>query len=427
MINLNKTIDQIPIPSLFSEKLKAYRKKGQVLFNESGLPGEKVEHWMKFDIAPLKARTYSEGEKSNKLCESDVVKELSRISQKVNIVNGFTDKQQIDDINRQVNFSIITVTPETEDDDIARLIGSAGDKNGKYFYNLNSALFADPLLLSVNPDKGEDPLYLSHNMCNDGDSIISNTRIIVEVKENATLDLIESFSGKTVNNYLNNRVIEIILHKNSLVNHLILNEDSENAFLFNNVFVKQMDGSVYNSHTLNAGAAISRNEYDISLNEENCECTIASLFLGKGGQLHNSDVTIHHKAPHCTSKTITKALAGGRSRGVFRGFAIVDPDAQKTDAQQQFKTMLLNDTTQVNMEPHLEIWADDVKCSHGATVGQLDKNQLFYLQTRGYSPDEAKKMLMEAFAADIAGSIGIAKADEIIKKRVYSLMDDLYD
>jgi Fe-S cluster assembly protein SufD len=428
LINLTKDISEIPLPAYFNTELKEFREKGLNRYNEFGLPGKKIEHWMKFDITPLKSITYAEGIKNT---ESDIPfinPEFDNLCEKINIVNGFIEISDEETSRLNKNYSISMAASYSESERISQLVGSVGDSHGKYFYNLNCALFSDPILINVKKsEQKRSPLYISQILQNKSESIIANSRIIIEVEEGAEFELIQSFTGITTNPYLNNSVTEIILHKNAAMNHLILQEDSENAYTFNNLFVKQLEGSDYNSQTLIAGAAISRNEYDISLSEKNCKSSVTSLFLGKENQLHNSDVTIHHEAPDCKSETITKAIAGGTSQGVFRGFVLVKPVAQKTDAVQQFKTILLNDTSQVNMEPHLEIWADDVKCSHGATVGQLDQNQLFYLQQRGFSPTEARKVLMEAFAADVAESISIDKIDDIIKQRIYRLMDGLYE
>ncbi len=421
MINLNKEITATPLPPLFDDPLKDFRAAGLKRYSLSGLPGKKVEHWMKFDITPLKEISYTQAVKVEKPLNRNA-NSFDEICDRVEMLNGFIDTTTVGK-----GYSLSSVSTEKGREKIAGLIGTAGDERGNYFYNLNSSLFSDPLLISVGPEQSGKPLYLSERISGEDESLIANPRIIIEVQENSSLELIQSFSGSSGSPYLNNSVTEIILGKNAKLEHVILLEDSHKAFVFNNIFVKQSEGSVYNSQTLISGASISRNEYDITLGEENCETSLSSLFLGKENQLHNSDITIHHDAPHCTSRTTTKAIAGGNSQGVFRGFALVKKGAQKSDAVQQFKSLLLNDTCQVNMEPHLEIWADDVKCSHGATVGQLDPNQLFYLQQRGFSPEEAKKVLMEAFAADVAESIGIDLVSDIIKTRIYRLMDDLYE
>jgi len=428
LINLTKEISEVPLPAFFNTELKEFREKGLNRYNEFGLPGNKIEHWMKFDITPLKSRTYSVGNKYGDADIPPINPEFDDLCERINIVNGFLEISDEDRNRLYKSYSLSMAASYSESERISQLVGSVGDSHGKYFYNLNCALFSDPILINVKKSKQKrDPLYISQILKNKSESIIANSRIIIEVEEGAEFELIQSFSGISTAPCLNNSVIEIILHKNANMNHLILQEDSKNAYTFNNLFVKQMEGSDYNSQTLIAGSAISRNEYDLSLSEKNCRNSVTSLFLGTENQLHNSDVTIHHEAPGCKSETITKAIGGGTSRGVFRGFVLVKPVAQKTDAVQQFKTILLNDTSQVNMEPHLEIWADDVKCSHGATVGQLDQNQLFYLQQRGFSPEEARKVLMEAFAADIAESISIDMVSDLIKQRIYRLMDGLYE
>ena len=160
-------------------------------------------------------------------------------------------------------------------------------------------------------------------------------------------------------------------------------------------------GATFRSHAFSLGGAIVRNDLGAVLAGEGVDCTLNGLYLADGDTLVDNHTTIDHAEPHCGSHEVYKGILGGRARGVFNGKIIVRQDAQKTDAKQTNKALLLSDTAQINTKPQLEIFADDVKCTHGATVGQLDADALFYLQARGIARGDARALLIRGFAGDI--------------------------
>jgi Fe-S cluster assembly protein SufD len=176
--------------------------------------------------------------------------------------------------------------------------------------------------------------------------------------------------------------------------------------------------SRFSSHALSLGGALVRNEVVAVLEGEGVDCALDGFYLGGDGQLVDNHTTIDHAKPHCTSREVYKGILAGRARAVFNGKIIVRPDAQKTDAKQTNKALLLSDDAQINTKPQLEIFANDVKCTHGAAIGQLDDDALFYLRARGLGVSEARNLLIHAFAGDIVNRLTIPSLRERLEAAI---------
>jgi Fe-S cluster assembly protein SufD len=219
--------------------------------------------------------------------------------------------------------------------------------------------------------------------------------------------LVQTYGGPNGEVYLANAITEIRLEDGARLDHYELQRDSLAAFHFGTLAVKLGRDTRFASHTVTVGGAIVRNDVDVALEAEGAECTLAGLFVSGGQQLHDTHTRVDHRQPHGTSRQTYKGIVGGQARGVFHGRIVVHPGAQKTDAVQVNKNLLLSAEALVNSTPQLEIFADDVKCKHGSTTGQLDAGALFYLQSRGISADAARSLLTYAFASDLVSRIRV--------------------
>jgi Fe-S cluster assembly protein SufD len=187
--------------------------------------------------------------------------------------------------------------------------------------------------------------------------------------------------------------------------------------------VQQERGSRFSTHSLTLGGGIVRNDVNAVLDAESCECTLNGLYLASGEQLIDNHTRIDHAKPHCASHELYKGILDGKARGVFNGKIYVHQDAQKTDAKQTNQTLLLSDDAVIDTKPQLEIFADDVKCTHGATIGQLDADAIFYLRARGIGLEEARKLLTFAFANDIVSRIKVATLRENLEDFLLAQQD----
>jgi Fe-S cluster assembly protein SufD len=274
------------------------------------------------------------------------------------------------------------------------------------FTALNAAFVRDGAFVSV-PARTvlEVPVQVLHISTDRESALASHPRNIIVVGEGSRASLIETYYSAGRNNGLTNAVTEIEIRAGAIVEYNKLQAESDNAYHINTTAVHQAAGSVFTSNTFVLGGAIVRNNLTSVLGGEGCECTLNGLSLGAGKQLIDNHTVIDHSVPHCNSHELYKAILDGASRGVFNGKIFVRKDAQKTDSKQTNKTLLLSDGATINAKPQLEIFADDVKCTHGATVGQLDEEQVFYLRSRGIDEKQARDILTLAFAGDIVGRI----------------------
>ena len=214
----------------------------------------------------------------------------------------------------------------------------------------------------------------------------------------------------------------------AVVEHCRLQRESDSAFHIGHTAFHLGRSSRSSSHAFAFGGRISRHDAVAVLGDEGADCTLNGLYLAGGSQLIDNHTEIDHATPHGTSHELYKGILGGRARGVFNGRIRVRPDAQKTDAKQTNKALLLSDEAQVNTKPQLEIFANDVKCTHGATVGQLSQDALFYLRARGIGVDDARSLLVRAFAADVTSRIALepvrAELDRLLAARLPALLGE---
>jgi Fe-S cluster assembly protein SufD len=207
--------------------------------------------------------------------------------------------------------------------------------------------------------------------------------------------------------YFTSSVTEIVAADGAILDHCKVQQEGPGAFHFANTHVHQGRASNFASTFVGLGGQWVRNEVRATLDAEGGECTLNGLYRASGKQHVDNHTVIDHAKPHCASHELYKGILDDKAHGVFNGKIFVRQDAQKTDAKQTNKTLLLSDDATINTKPQLEIYADDVKCTHGATVGQLDAEALFYLQTRGIGKDEARSLLTFAFANDVLGRIKV--------------------
>jgi Fe-S cluster assembly protein SufD len=295
------------------------------------------------------------------------------------------------------------------------------------FAALNTALFEDGALVTLADNTVADlPIQVVFLSTVTDTPAMSAPRLLVVLGRNSQATLIETFASLGPANGFTNAVTEIVVGDGSVMDHVRLQRESESAFHIGHTAFHLGRSSRSTSHAFAFGGRIARHDAVAVLGDEGADCTLNGLYLAGGSQLIDNHTDIDHARPHGASHELYKGILGGRARGVFNGRIRVRPDAQKTDAKQTNKALLLSDEAQVNTKPQLEIFANDVKCTHGATVGQLSQDALFYLRARGISLDDARSMLIRAFAADVTGRIALepvrAELDRLLDSRLPALL-----
>ncbi|MGH8996971.1 MAG: Fe-S cluster assembly protein SufD, partial [Acidimicrobiales bacterium] len=247
----------------------------------------------------------------------------------------------------------------------------------------------------------DNPIELVFYSDPGGSPVVSNPRSMVVAARDSSATLIETHVGSPDGRYWTNAVTEVVLEPGSAVEHYKIQDEAESAFHLALLDVRQRATSRFRSHAVMLGSSIARHEVRVALEGEGSDVDLDGLYLPSGEQHHDNPILVDHLAPGCTSRQLYKGIVGEGGHGVFNGHIIVRPAANRTEASQTNKNLLLSDRAEVDTRPRLEIRADDVQCTHGATVGRLDLDALFYLRSRGIAEQAARGVLTHAFAREM--------------------------
>ncbi|HEV8612228.1 MAG TPA: Fe-S cluster assembly protein SufD [Gemmatimonadales bacterium] len=258
------------------------------------------------------------------------------------------------------------------------------------------------------------PIHLLYVATTAATGLAVQLRTVLLVERSARAQLVESYAGLGSSASFHNVVTEVVVGESAWVEHTRIQRESEAAFHIGLTQIEQARDSHYRSFTLAAGGAIARHDLRARLSGENVETLLYGLYLGRGEQLVDNHTVIFHDRPNCRSWEVYKGILDGKSHAVFNGKVFVQPEAQKTDAKQTNRNLLLSDGAKVDTKPQLEIFADDVKCTHGATVGRIDESAFFYLQSRGIPRAQAQQVLTYAFAAEVVNEVASAPVREAL-------------
>ena len=308
-------------------------------------------------------------------------------------------------------------------EDLEGVFGAVAELDRLPFAALNTAFADDGVYLSLARGAGvEQPIHVVFVSTATHKGRAGHPRVVVKADDNSHAALVEHHIGLDDTVYFSNVVTEIALGKNAALDYYRLQEESPKAFHIGAVCVRQDRDSRFDAHTVTLGSALARNDLDVRLAAPGAQCGLNGLYLVTGRQHVDIHTRIDHLHPHGTSNEFYKGILDGHGRSVFNGKVIVHPDAQKTDARQSNKNLLLSADAEADTKPELEIYADDVKCSHGATVGQLGDDAVFYLRSRGVDEAEARNLLTIAFAREIIDQVKVpalrAYLDETVTARL---------
>lgn len=395
-------------------ELHSLRKNAIAKFHELGFPTTRHEEWRFTNVAPIAKTKFTPIVKFNinGVTSKDVERyNIGRLKcSKLVFIDGHFAKEFSTTANLPQGTIVGNLSSALATDSkqvYAHLTRYArSDENA--FTALNTAFVQDGAYIFL-PDGAvvEDPIYLLFISTVHDETYVSSPRNLIIAGANSHVAIIENYVGLGHNVYFTNVVTEIVAGERAVIEHDKLQNEGDNAFHISSIHVHQRSKSNYTSNSVAFGGSLVRNNISALLDAEGIECTLNGLSLATGSQLVDNHTTIDHAKPHCNSHELYKAILEGKSRGVFNGKIFVRKDAQKTDAKQTNKTLLLSDDATIDTKPQLEIFADDVKCTHGATVGQLDAEQIFYLRSRGLGFDAARDILTNAFASDVINKIKI--------------------
>jgi Fe-S cluster assembly protein SufD len=411
-------------PAFGSERVRALREQAFAAFTANGFPTTRDEEYKFTNVAPIADAPFGrEGgaEPTRKVLEPFLFD--GAIRTQIVIVNGRLSKalSSMAALPRGVTVEqvaeAVTAAPSASVEALANAP----------FVALNTAFFERPVVLMVPPRAVVDePIQVLFVNTPGQHRMMAATRLLVVAGEQSQLTLIETYAGLTgAGQGFTNAVTDVLLSEGAVVDHYKLQRETTAAYHMASMFVHCGRHANFSSHSFATGGRIVRNDVFATLDGEGAECTLNGLYLAGGDTLIDNHTSIDHAKAHCPSHEIYKGILSGRAKAVFNGKIVVRPDAQKTDAKQTNKALLLSDDASINTKPQLEIFADDVKCTHGAAIGQLDDDQMFYLRARGIAETDARNILIHAFAGDILNRIRIDTVKARVEQAVFAVLETL--
>ncbi|MBI5683631.1 MAG: Fe-S cluster assembly protein SufD [Verrucomicrobia bacterium] len=405
------------------------RRTGIARFAALGFPTPRLEDWKYTNVAPISQLPFKPAVKPSlvALTATDVARFAfaGLGGSRLVFVNGhFTPKlSTISKLSRGVKLGSLAAAMDSDSDLVKQHLGRYASANDQAFRALNVAFFADGALIYV--PKGvvvEEPVHLLFIGSADEDGTAAHPRNLIVAEAGSQIKVIESYVSVGSAAGFTNAVTEIAVGEGANVEHCKFQNERPDAFHIATIQSSLARDSRFTSHSISVGAQIARHDINTVMTGEGVECVLNGLYVASDSQLVDHHMIVDHAQPRCASHEFFHGILGGASRGVFNGKIFVRPGAQQTDAKQTNRNLLLTDDATVDTKPQLEIFADDVKCTHGATVGRLDEDAIFYLRSRGIAHNAARRMLTQAFASNILARIGIEpvrkQLDEFLQSRL---------
>ena len=410
--------------------LRDARRRAADAFGRMGVPTTRDEEWRVTNVSPIADTPFVTAPPASAAVEEAAGFQVPGLAgPRLVFVNGRYAAELSAPGVRSAGVTVSTIADAIEHASVSLESWLARDQDytGHPFAALNTALFDDGALVTLADDTvAGEPIQLVFLSTATPAPAMSAPRVLVRLGRNSQARLIETFGSVGPASGFTNAVTEVVVGDGSVLEHCRVQRESESAFHIGRTEFRLGRSSRSLSHAFALGGRIARHDALAVLSDEGAECTLNGFYLAGGSQLVDNHTDIDHARPHGTSHELYKGILAGRARGVFNGRIRVRPDAQKTDAKQTNKALLLSDEAQINTKPQLEIFANDVKCTHGATVGQLSQDALFYLRTRGIGLDDARSLLVRAFATDVTSRIGLepvrAELDRLIASRLPGLL-----
>ena len=409
MLNFKINSNEIDKIGNFTKEEKNFRLKNLNYFNDTGFPNKKNEDWKFSDLKAIVSKNFS----------------------KLNIQLSKSKKQKVDFIKDFEHNYIVIVNGELTISDFKYEEKSnitlksfcydnySNKKEKNPLINLNHALSDKGFFLEIKENyKFKKILVIYYLFTKDLDENIINTKNRIKIGKNSEVHLLDYFVNDSKNNFFNNVHEDIILENSAILKNIYLQNSKSSGYFHKYSKNKLLTGSHYTSFIFPAGLKFNKLDLEFNLEGERSECNLQSASFLDGKEHQEIKTRINHLSPNCKSHQKVKNVLNAESRGVYQGKIFVKDVAQKTDAYQLSKAILLSEGSEFDSKPELEIYADDVKCSHGSTSGNLDKDSIYYLMTRGLNQQESKQLLVNAFLNEIADTIKSNSIRNFIKNKM---------
>lgn len=402
--------------------LHAKRKEAFDLFSIQGFPSKDLEEWRYTDISPIQKSNFTLPTKVGQVSSEDKRKIESAFvapqGQRVVFVDGFY-REELSHKGKS-GITISTIREASSNDRLKLLVeqylGKIAPKENP-FVSLNTAFLQDGLVVHIPKGTAlKEPLEIIFYTSSQQRSVIS-PRVLIVAEENTEASIIEHFLG-TKAEYLTNAVLECVVKANAKFSHYRIQDEGENGAHVSTIHSDVYSSGIFRTHTFSFGGKIVRNHVNAGIQGSGSHTAMYGLSVLSDDQHVDNQTLLNHIAPHCESHELYKGIYADKSSGAFVGTIIVQPGAQKTNAIQSNRALLLSNEATINAQPQLKIWADDVKCTHGATIGQLDEKALFYIRSRGVDEASARAMLIHAFASEVISQVAFEPLQERLEERL---------
>lgn len=405
------------------DSIQKLRNQALKTFEAKGFPSKKLEAWKYTSLNSLIQDDYLLFPKSEKAVALNEIKHVFLYevdTYKVVFIDGIHSPFLSDTTHDGLDVCLLSaaLSKPKYSELIKQYFCSVADKE-ENMTALNTSYAREGAYIYIPPSVvAEKPIEIIHLSTGDQGPVWLQPRNLIVVDTNAQVQIVERHQSLLEHQVVTNSVTELIAHQEALVDYYKIQNDLDSASLIDNTYIAQDKNSHVSVHTFSFGGKITRNNLNFYQRGEHINSTLKGITLLQGKQHVDHNTLVHHAQPNCESHQDYKGIFSDRSIGVFNGKILVDKIAQKTNAFQQNNNVILNDKAKVNTKPQLEIFADDVRCSHGCTIGQLDEEALFYLRSRGIPKKEAKGLMTYAFANNVLQSVQIPT----LKKRINKLI-----
>ncbi len=391
--------------------LTPVRKAAIARFSAAGFPTTRDEEWRFTSVAPIAGTPFRLAAMDARPVPPEVIRGVlpeSAAARRLVFVDGHyaPGLSAFEGPTEGVTAASLRETLHKNPGAVERHLAHYASYRASAFTALNTAFLSDGAFVRV--PRGAvvtEPIHLLFVATGGAEPTVSHPRVLIVVEDGGQASFVESYVGLDGGTYFTNAVTEIFAGDGAVVDHCRVQRESEDAYHVATVQIQQDRGSTLSSHAVHLGGRLVRSDVNAVLSGEGGDCTLNGLFVGRGRQHLDNHLRVEHAAPHCSSREYYKGILDDESRGVFSGRIVVHKGAQKTDAKQTNMNLLLSPAAQIDTKPQLEIFADDVKCTHGATIGQVDEDAIFYLRSRGIDREAARALLIYAFADDSLGRI----------------------
>ncbi|NOY59676.1 MAG: Fe-S cluster assembly protein SufD [Calditrichaeota bacterium] len=411
--------------------LHRLRKAALQRVKKNGFPSIREEEWRFTNVSSIESMNFKPvDEKEQEEIGRNTLQEYlfeDLTPNRLVFVNGRFSSQlsSLSGLAQNIKFENLALELKNNPDVLLPYLAKQADYKKHAFTALNTAFLSEGAFIYIpNNIIVDEPLYILYISRDGGESFVTHPRNLYVVGSNAQVKIIESYVGFGEEKYFTNPVSEIILNENAIVDHYKIQQENKSAYHIGVTQVHLKKDSNYRSNSFSFGSVLARNDINTVLDGEGAECTLNGLYMANGKQHVDNHTLIDHAKPRCNSHELYKGILDDRARAVFSGKIYVRPDAQKTDAIQSNQNLLLSEDAIVDTKPQLEIFADDVRCTHGGTVGQLDDEGVFYLRSRGISKHYARNIMIQAFAGQVTHKIKLEGLREKVEGLVFSRLRD---